>query len=416
MENEFNAEAVVRMFNRYCYRYHKHFKYELPARLALVRRCLRKATIEEIEREVLERGEWIDNTLKSIALYGIPAKETTTEETKPASEEVATEKENTNMENTNLFGNELQNIFLETLAKVSVDKVLESVMPQIEKRILDEYGMKPIVHEIVVGDSAPVQIEGELPPAFDDIMTQVTSGNSVMMTGPAGTGKGFMARQVAKALGAEFYEVNAVSDQYGIVGFVDANSKYVRTPFYDACKAVSEGKKAVFLFDEMDCSNAIALKTFNEALEAKEFTFPNNEKVSFDDLVIMSACNTFGTGSDEMYVGERLDESTLNRFTLIRVDYSRKIEMSLAKGDEELVDFIDVFRNQVEKSGLAFVISYRNIKQIANVKDKMDTRKVMKQCLIKSMSDDDLKSILNNIEPVMSNNKYFKACSNAMVA
>ena len=135
MENEFDSEAVVRMFNRYCRRYHKHFRSDLPARLALVRRCLRKATIEEIEREVLERGEWIDNTLKSIALYGIPAKETTTEETKPASEEVATEKENTNMENTNLFGNELQNIFLETLAKVSVDKVLESVMPQIEKRI-----------------------------------------------------------------------------------------------------------------------------------------------------------------------------------------------------------------------------------------------------------------------------------------
>ena len=417
MENEFDSEAVVRMFNRYCRRYHKHFKYELPARLALVRRCLRKATIEEIETEVLERGEWIDNTLKSIALYGIPAKETTTEETKPASEEVAVEnKENTNMENTNLFGNELQNIFLETLAKVSVDKVLESVMPQIEKRILDEYGMKPIVHQIVVGDSAPVEIDGELPPVFDDIMVQVTSGNSVMMTGPAGTGKGHLARQVAKAIGAEFFEVNAVSDKYGLTGFVDANSRYVQTPFYDACKAVAEGRKAVFLFDEMDCSDGIALKTFNEALEAKEFTFPNNEKIEFEDLIIMSACNTCGTGSDENYLGERLDASTLNRFTLVRVDYSRKIEMSLAKGDEELVDFIDIFRNQVDKSGLAFVISYRNIRQIGNVKDKMETRKVMEQCLIKSMGKDDLRSILENIESVMQNNKYFKACKEANVA
>jgi hypothetical protein len=130
----------------------------------------------------------------------------------------------------------------------------------------------------------------------------------------------------------------------------------------------------------------------------------------------MAACNTAGTGSDELYVAERLDGSTTNRFTFVKVDYSRKIEITLARGDEELVDFIDVFRNQIEKSGLAFIISYRNIKQIGNVKDKMDLKKVMKQCLIKSMADDDLRSILENIRPVMQNNKYFKACEESRVA
>ena len=391
-------------FNR---KYGLKLRYSSPKRDALLERCCEFRSVSDITKLVLEGGADIDATLRNIIRAGKPAQSELEFTAEVAVEE--TTKEDKPMENTNNFGTELQNLFMATLAKMSVEKIVESVMPQIEKKILDEYGMKPVRHEIAVGESAPVSIDGELPPVFDDILTSAMSGNSVMMTGPAGTGKGFMARQVAKVLGAEFYEVNAVSDKYGLTGFVDANSQYVSTPFYDACKAVAEGRKAVFLLDEMDCSDAEALKTFNEALEAKVFTFPNDERIDFKDLVIMSACNTFGTGADDKYVANRIDESTLNRFTPIPVDYSRKVEMALAGGDEQLVDFIDIFRNQVNKSGLSFVVSYRNIKQIQNVKNKMELRKVMKYCLVKSMGDDDLRSVLENIADVMANNPYYRA-------
>ena len=408
-----NIRDFFPMYEQFNRKYGLKLRYSSPKRDRLLEVCSELRSVSEITKLVLEGGADIDATLRSIIKAGKPAQselEFTAEVTeKPATVEVAVKetKEIKPMENN--FGNELQTLFMETLAKMSVDKIVESVMPQIEKKILDEYGMKTVRHEIVVGESAPVTIDGELPPVFDDILTSAMSGNSVMMTGPAGTGKGFMARQVAKVLGAEFYEVNAVSDQYGLTGFVDANSHYVSTPWYDACKAVSEGRKAVFLFDEMDCSNAQALKTFNDALEVKSFTFPNNEKIDFSDLIIMSACNTFGTGADDKYVAERIDESTLNRFTPIPVDYSRKVEMALAGGDEQLVDFIDVFRSQVDKNGLSFVVSYRNIKQIQNVKNKMELRKVMKYCLVKSMADDDLRSVLENIADVMANNPYYRA-------
>ena len=391
-------------FNR---KYGLKLRYSSPKRDALLERCCEFRSVSDITKLVLEGGADIDATLRNIIRAGKPAQSELEFTAEVAVEE--TTKEDKPMENTNNFGTELQNLFMATLAKMSVEKIVESVMPQIEKKILDEYGMKPVRHEIAVGESAPVSIDGELPPVFDDILTSAMSGNSVMMTGPAGTGKGFMARQVAKVLGAEFYEVNAVSDKYGLTGFVDANSQYVSTPFYDACKAVAEGRKAVFLLDEMDCSDAEALKTFNEALEAKVFTFPNDERIDFKDLVIMSACNTFGTGADDKYVANRIDESTLNRFTPIPVDYSRKVEMALAGGDEQIVDFIDIFRNQVNKSGLSFVVSYRNIKQIQNVKNKMELRKVMKYCLVKSMGDDDLRSVLENIADVMANNPYYRA-------
>ncbi len=317
------------------------------------------------------------------------------------------DKEN-NMEKLD-FGSELQGALLETIAKFSAGKVTEEVMPLVRQKIVQEFGMTPVVHEIKVTGQEPVKLKAELPPCFHSILAYAVNGNPVMMTGPAGTGKGFLARQVAKATGAEFYEVNAVKNSYDLTGFVDANSRFVRTPFYDACKAVTEGRKAVFLFDEMDCSDPEVLKIFNEALASAEFTFPNDEHLVFDDLIILCACNTYGTGADEMYCGQQLDASTLDRFCMVRVDYNRKVEMSIARGDEELVDFIDAFRRQTEKNGLLFVASYRSISRIVSMRGALPLKQVMKECFIKSMADDDLKNILNNMREKFENNAYFQA-------
>lgn len=310
----------------------------------------------------------------------------------------------------NELGSELQNILLDTIAKYSAGKIADEVLPIVREKIIKEFGVLPVTHEIKIGNAEPVKLKGELPPCFNRILSNVKNGNNVMMTGPAGTGKGYIAQKIAEATESEFYEVNAVKNEFGLTGFVDANSNFVRTPFYDACKAVSEGRKAVFLLDEMDCSDPDALKVFNEALQRKEFTFPNNEHLTFKDLIILAASNTFGTGSDDMYCGNQIDASTLNRFVLIRVDYNRKIEMSIARGDEELVDFIDGFRKQTERNGLLFVVSYRNLEQIMNNYGSYALKDCMKDCLIKSMADDDLKNVLSNMESSFAENIYYKAC------
>ena len=306
------------------------------------------------------------------------------------------------------FGNNLQDVLIDAIAKFSVDNVISEVMPLIREKCVNEFGMVPITHEIKIANKNQVKINNELPPCFDRILSYSANNVPCMMTGPAGTGKGYLARTVAKSLGAVFFEVNAVQNFYDLTGFMDANSKFVKTPFYDACKCVAEGGKAVFLFDEMDCSNAETLKIFNEALEAREFTFPNNEHLEFEDLVILAACNTFGTGSDELYCGEQLDASTLDRFSVVRVDYNRKVELNIANGDEELVDFIDEFRKQVNKNGFAFIVSYRSLKRIVNMRECLPLKYVMKDCFLKSLSDDDLEIIMNNLN--CTDSIYYKAC------
>lgn len=401
----FNLEDFFPMFEQYNKLYGANLRYSSPKRDSLLEKCCEVASVEEITEAVLREGK-IDVTLENIIKNGkaelAPKTPSLFDEVKETKSEVGTMNNN--------FGNELQNVLMQTIAQFSAEKLINEVMPQIKQKVVDEFGILPVKHEITVNGSNPVTIEADLPPVFDDILDSASCGVNVMMTGPAGTGKGFMARQVAKALEAEFYEVNAVGAEYGLTGFVDANSNYVKTPFYDACKASSEGKKVVFLFDEMDCSDPASLKVFNEALEAGEFTFPNDEKLNFEDMVVMSACNTYGTGADEMYVGNVIDASTRNRFVMIKVDYNRKVEEQLALGDEALCDFIDAFRGQVEKCGLKEVVSYRNIKQIKKLmKTSMPLKKIMQIALIKSIAEDDLRSILSNISDVMSDNIYYRA-------
>ena len=84
--------------------------------------------------------------------------------------------------------------------------------------------------------------------------------------------------------------------------------------------------------------------------------------------------------------------------------------MYIARGDEELVDFIDAFRKQTERNCLVFVASYRSLKRIVSMRDVLPLKQVMKECFLKSMAEDDLKNILNNMRDGMNENIYFQAC------
>lgn len=177
-------------------------------------------------------------------------------------------------------------------------------------------------------------------------------------------------------------------------------------------KTVADGGKAVFLFDEMDNSEPEVLKIFNEALSSMEFTFPNDEHLNFENLIIISACNTFGTGNDELYSGEQLDASTLDRFVLVKVDYDLEVELSLCNHDEELVNFIERFRKVTESNSIPFITSYRSIKRIFKMKNVLPLEQVLQECLVKSMSKDDLESIINNFGNDFNSNEYFRALKN----
>lgn len=230
---------------------------------------------------------------------------------------------------------------------------------------------------------------------FDQIITVLREGMSVYLYGAAGTGKNVLCQQIADELGLTFYFANSVQDRFDLLGYGDANGKFVETEFY---KAFTEG--GLFMLDEMDNSCEDALITLNAALANKYITFPIIGRVTaHKDFKVIAAGNTCGKGANELYTGRRpLDASTLNRFEFIKVGYDKRIEMQIAKGDSELVDFVHDLRKSSKRTGYPLVVSYRNINSIMKLKSKFSMCDCLEMCLLKGMGTDEVGVIYNGLQ------------------
>lgn len=316
---------------------------------------------------------------------------------------------------------ELGNQFMALIAQAMGGnaETLEGTIKAIVKQTIAETGGATVTHEIKSGAKVK-KIDGILPQEFDRVLcwtskrTPSEHYNAVMMTGNAGTGKGTIARKIAEALDAEFYEVNAIQDKFELTGFVNAEGEYIPSQFFNACLSASEGNEVVFLFDEMDCSIPEVLKIFNEALSSYEFTFPSNETLDFKEhMHFICACNTYGTGADMKYVGNQLDKSTLDRFALVKVKYDPKVDLACALGDTDLCEFFAELRKAT--ANMQFEASYRSIQRIVSVKGEMPMNEILEDALFKELGEDDLNMIRNCLNRAIANNPYTKVMNGEQV-
>lgn len=340
-------------------------------------------------------------------------KETTTKETKETKEQkMTTTNNNMNFDMNNMMGN-FMNMMSQMFGNFQqeFEKMIGSKMEEVKEEIKKEIPeVKQEDKTIIVNDSVVIGETREvLPYWFEDMAQSLHDNNNVMLSGDAGTGKGFQCRTYAKMNNMEFYQVNAIQDKYELTGFIDANGKFVKTTFYNACYAAAvENKKVLFMFDEFDCSLKEVIKIFNEFLNTKEFEFPNGEKLDCSkNMLIVAGCNTLGTGASQKYIGEKLDKSTLDRFSIIMTGYDTKLELAMTGNNTELVEFYDEFRKIVNKYDIEFEVTYRSLQKIAT-SGFIDLSKNLKINFIKYLPSDDLENILHNF--TNTNNKYYKAC------
>lgn len=230
----------------------------------------------------------------------------------------------------------------------------------------------------------------------------------VYLTGKAGTGKNVICKQVAEALGLDFYFTNAVTQEYKLTGFIDANGKYQETQFY---KAFTKG--GVFFLDEMDGSIPEVLIILNAAIANRYFDFPIGKVEAHPNFRIIAAGNTLGTGADNNYTGRYcLDRASLDRFALINIDYSPKIEKAMALNNMDLVNFAHAFRKATNSMGIECLFSYRTINRIAKLEQVFSNLKeVIQISLLKGMDVDDLNIINKELakDKELKGNKYVEA-------
>jgi cobaltochelatase CobS len=166
--------------------------------------------------------------------------------------------------------------------------------------------------------------EGIMHHKFPLLLAAVSAGVNVMLVGPAGSGKTTAAVKAAEALGLAFYGTGAISTEYKLTGFIDAQGRIVSTAFRQAFE-----HGGVFLFDEMDASLPGALLAFNSALANDFYDFPDCNVARHPDFRPVAGVNTFGTGADRQYVGRnQLDAASLDRWATLVWDYDEALEAS----------------------------------------------------------------------------------------
>lgn len=237
---------------------------------------------------------------------------------------------------------------------------------------------------------------------YEIIKTCLLSEIPVYLSGPAGSGKNFTIEQIAKELGWDFYFSNAVQQEFKITGFIDAGGDYHETEFYKAC---TSSNKSIFFLDEIDASIPEVLVLLNAAIANGYFEFPTG-RVNLNNVHFVAAGNTVGSGADENYTGRFvLDQATLDRFAIIEFTYSRMIEMKLAKGNEELVDYVRTLREKAEENGIRTTFSYRCITMVTKLEEQnMNLQDILKITVFKGLDKDTINTL-----KFVGNGKYTNA-------
>ena len=304
-----------------------------------------------------------------------------------------------------ILGEAVQVVIENIVNNIVTSDIRDQIFNSVQDDILKKYGPLPEIVNIKTEGKEPKSITGTFHEAFPTVVKLVSMNLPVYLSGEAGGGKNVICKQVAEALELPFYFSNAIQQEHKITGFIDAGGHYHETQFY---KAFKDG--GLFFMDELDASIPEVLIILNAAISNRYFDFPCGKVEAHPNFRVIAAGNTYGTGADNVYTGRySLDGASMDRFNVIPIKYSMKIERAITNNDEELINFCHAFRVVTETSNINCIFSYRALDAITRLKDTVPIKVALKICLIKGMDQDDLILIKKNIIGVPSSNKYLMA-------
>lgn len=225
---------------------------------------------------------------------------------------------------------------------------------------------KEVEVTVKVADSEPITVK-LVHKALADVLTLAANRVPVLLIGPAGCGKSYLAQQVAECLKLRFASIScsAGMTEGHLTGRLlptgdSGRFEYQQSQFVDFYE-----NGGVFLLDEIDAADANTLLVINQATANHHMPVPNRVgnpvATKHENFVLIAAANTFGTGANRLYVGRnQLDESTLDRFRLgqIVMDYDEDLEKALCPNAEVRAKFQEI-RKRANENRLRRVVSTR---------------------------------------------------------
>ncbi len=194
--------------------------------------------------------------------------------------------------------------------------------------------------------------------SFETTYRVIAAGCSPFLVGPAGSGKSTILAQIASAMELPFYpmSVNSLTSDYNIIGYNDANGKYVPTIFRQAYE-----HGGIFSFEEIDAGNPNVLTVINNAMSQNKYAFPDKMVDKHPKFILCASGNTYGTGANLRYIGRNpLDAATLDRFVVVYTDYDIKLEDRLCS-NKEWLNWVHSVRDVVKKNDMKVVIGTRAV-------------------------------------------------------
>lgn len=258
----------------------------------------------------------------------------------------------------------------------AAQKQAHALIESVEQKAADLLGQitkaasaRSLVMHVKLGQAPIAGLSREAHPILGQALLTAKSlhdakiGAHVLFVGPAGSGKGMLAEQLAEGLKLPFAQVcmTAGASETWLFGRQTPNG-FIEAPF---SKFYRDG--GLFFIDEIDAADSNLLLAINTALANGVLFNPiSGETIKqHADFYCVAASNTFGKGSDAVYTARsRLDYSTLDRFVPIEVDYLEEIERKILP-DDALRSHCQEVRAKLKERGALEVVSYRFMTKLA---------------------------------------------------
>jgi len=218
-------------------------------------------------------------------------------------------------------------------------------------------------------------VKGAKHKCFDKAVKLAVNREPIFLIGPTGSGKSYMARQVAQATlrrGGDELPYSEVPCSAGIseghlMGKLLPTGERGSFEFHHAALSGAYGEGGFCTLEEIDGCDPNTLLCVNSALAGDEMALPNNPWEGaidrHEDFVMCLIGNTWGLGADRMYVGRaQLDQAFLDRFCLntLEIDYDTKLESVLCP-DSALLETLWLWRKRITDNKLRRIMSTRTI-------------------------------------------------------
>lgn len=211
------------------------------------------------------------------------------------------------------------------------------------------------------------KLEERTHPIFEQVLFHIACGDNVMLVGPKGCGKTYLAEQIAKALELEYgmLSLSGGVTESKLFGRSTPNITTGKSEFHAALFATMFEDGGVFLLDEVDAADPNVLLSINSGLANGVLPLDREEDPvvrRHKKFVCVAAANTWGNGADRQYVGRNQQDSAFTeRFVQIAMDYDSNLELALCPEHTDMVEKLQKYRENMMTNRVERTISTRFI-------------------------------------------------------